>query len=155
MRPDGRAHDELRPFSFERDFTAYAHGSVLVSFGDTKVLCTAMLDEDVPPGIAFHTVLPTDWADHMWETLRLPMLHLDQEEKALVRDMLTLTPTATYVGHTGPSVMLRSQFAEVLIGGDSGNPAFLMSMRPCPVSHSPTNSAAPMRGMSSAVWQAT
>jgi ribonuclease PH len=48
MRPDGRAPDELRPFSFERDFTAYAHGSVLVTFGDTKVLCTAMLDEDVP-----------------------------------------------------------------------------------------------------------
>ncbi len=48
MRPDGRALDELRPFGFERDFTAYAHGSVLVSFGDTKVLCTAMLDEDVP-----------------------------------------------------------------------------------------------------------
>ena len=48
MRPDGRAHDELRPFGFERDFTAYAHGSVLVTFGDTKVLCTAMLDEDVP-----------------------------------------------------------------------------------------------------------
>ena len=48
MRPDGRAHDELRPHSFERDFTAYAQGSVLVTFGDTKVLCTAMLDEDVP-----------------------------------------------------------------------------------------------------------
>jgi ribonuclease PH len=48
MRPDGRAHDELRPHSFERDFTVYAQGSVLVTFGETKVLCTAMLDEDVP-----------------------------------------------------------------------------------------------------------
>jgi ribonuclease PH len=48
LRPDGRAADELRPHSFERDFTAYAQGSVLVTFGDTKVLCTAMLDEDVP-----------------------------------------------------------------------------------------------------------
>ena len=48
MRPDGRAPDELRPISFERDFTAYAQGSVLVTCGDTKVLCTAMLDEDVP-----------------------------------------------------------------------------------------------------------
>ena len=48
MRPDGRAANELRPHSFERDFTAYAQGSVLVTFGDTKVLCTAMLDEDVP-----------------------------------------------------------------------------------------------------------
>ena len=85
-----------------------------------------LLDADVPAEIGFHSVLPTDWADHMWETLRLPMLHLDQEEKALVRDMLTLTPTSTYVNHTGPSLMLRSQFAEVLISGDSGNPAFLV-----------------------------
>jgi len=48
MRPDGRAADQLRPHSFERDFTAYAQGSVLVTFGETKVLCTAMVDEDVP-----------------------------------------------------------------------------------------------------------
>lgn len=48
MRPDGRTPDELRPHSFERDFTAYAAGSVLVTFGDTKVLCTAMIDEDTP-----------------------------------------------------------------------------------------------------------
>lgn len=48
MRADGRAANELRPFSFQRDFTAFAGGSVLVTFGNTKVLCTAMLDEDVP-----------------------------------------------------------------------------------------------------------
>jgi ribonuclease PH len=48
MRPDGRAPDELRPHAFERDHTVFAPGSVLVEFGDTKVLCTAMLDEDVP-----------------------------------------------------------------------------------------------------------
>ena len=48
MRPDGRAPDELRTHSFERDYTAYAAGSVLVTFGDTKVLCTAMVDEDTP-----------------------------------------------------------------------------------------------------------
>jgi ribonuclease PH len=48
VRPDGRAPDELRPFSFERDYTAYAAGSVLVAFGDTRVLCTAMIDEDTP-----------------------------------------------------------------------------------------------------------
>jgi len=48
LRPDGRSNDELREFSFERDFTAYATGSVLVTFGDTKVLCTAMVDEDTP-----------------------------------------------------------------------------------------------------------
>jgi ribonuclease PH len=48
MRPDGREPAELRPVSFERDVTAFAGGSVMVRFGDTHVLCTAMLDDDVP-----------------------------------------------------------------------------------------------------------
>lgn len=47
-RPDGRAPDELRPISFQRDFTAMAPGSVLVSFGETRVLCTASVSDDVP-----------------------------------------------------------------------------------------------------------
>ena len=48
MRPDGRAFDELRPITFERNFTKFAGGSVLASCGDTRVLCTAMVSEDVP-----------------------------------------------------------------------------------------------------------
>jgi ribonuclease PH len=47
-RPDGRAPDELRPVTFERDFTDAALGSVLVRFGGTVVLCTASVDDDVP-----------------------------------------------------------------------------------------------------------
>ena len=47
-RPDGRDVDELRPITFERDFTEMADGSCLVSFGKTRVLCTASIDEDVP-----------------------------------------------------------------------------------------------------------
>ncbi|HET9093051.1 MAG TPA: ribonuclease PH [Acidimicrobiales bacterium] len=47
-RRDGRAPDELRPVSFERDYTEFAAGSVLVTMGRTKVLCTASVDEDVP-----------------------------------------------------------------------------------------------------------
>lgn len=47
-RPDGRAVDELRPLSFVRHYTKYAEGSVLVSAGDTKVLCTASVVEGVP-----------------------------------------------------------------------------------------------------------
>lgn len=47
-RPDGRTPAELRPLSFERDFTEMADGSCLVSFGRTRVLCTASIDEDVP-----------------------------------------------------------------------------------------------------------
>ncbi len=47
-RFDGRADDELREITFERDYTEMAAGSVLVSFGKTRVLCTASIDEDVP-----------------------------------------------------------------------------------------------------------
>lgn len=47
-RPSNRAPDELRSISFSRNFTRHAEGSVLVSFGDTKVLCTASIDEHVP-----------------------------------------------------------------------------------------------------------
>ncbi len=49
VRSDGRALDELRPTSYERDFTEFADGSVLVVMGKTKVLCTASLKEQVPP----------------------------------------------------------------------------------------------------------
>ena len=48
-RSDGRGIDELRPASFERDFTVFAPGSVLVSMGRTRVLCTASVEERVPP----------------------------------------------------------------------------------------------------------
>ena len=48
MRPDGRQPDELRPFSFERDFTEMPHGSVLATFGRTQLLCTASVEDDVP-----------------------------------------------------------------------------------------------------------
>ncbi len=46
---DGRALDELRPAEFVRDFTVFAPGSVLVSMGRTKVLCTASVEDRVPP----------------------------------------------------------------------------------------------------------
>jgi ribonuclease PH len=49
MRPSARAPDELRPIRFTRGFTRHAEGSVLVEFGDTRVLCTASLEDRVPP----------------------------------------------------------------------------------------------------------
>ena len=49
VRPSGRAPDELRPLSFVRGYTAHAEGSVLVQRGDTRVVCTASLEERVPP----------------------------------------------------------------------------------------------------------
>ncbi len=48
IRADGRRVNEARPLSFVRDFTDMAAGSVLVSFGRTRVLCTASIEEDVP-----------------------------------------------------------------------------------------------------------
>ena len=49
VRGDGRAPDALRPISIQRGFTRHAEGSVLVSFGHTQVLCTASVEEKVPP----------------------------------------------------------------------------------------------------------
>ncbi len=48
MRPSGRAPDQLRPVRFTRNYTRHAEGSVLVEFGDTKVLCTASVETGVP-----------------------------------------------------------------------------------------------------------
>ncbi|WP_395068845.1 ribonuclease PH [Paraburkholderia silvatlantica] len=49
QRPSGRAADQLRDVRITRNYTKYAEGSVLVEFGDTKVLCTASVSESVPP----------------------------------------------------------------------------------------------------------
>ena len=48
MRPDGRTPEALRPLTLERDPTEMSAGSCMVSFGRTRVLCTASIDEDVP-----------------------------------------------------------------------------------------------------------
>jgi ribonuclease PH len=49
MRPSGRAPDEMRAIEIQTGFTKHAEGSVLVSFGDTRVLVTASVEEKVPP----------------------------------------------------------------------------------------------------------
>ena len=48
VRPSGRAPDALRPVSIERGHTRHAEGSVLIAFGDTRVLCTASVENRVP-----------------------------------------------------------------------------------------------------------
>ena len=48
MRPSGRTPDALRPINLVRNFTKHAEGSVLVEFGDTRVLCNASIDNKVP-----------------------------------------------------------------------------------------------------------
>lgn len=49
LRHDGRRYDELRPIRLTRHYTCHAEGSVLVEFGHTKVLCTASVEDKVPP----------------------------------------------------------------------------------------------------------
>ncbi|MEO9463033.1 MAG: ribonuclease PH [Marinomonas sp.] len=49
MRPSGRAPDEMRAITIETGFTKHAEGSCLISFGDTRVLCTASVEERIPP----------------------------------------------------------------------------------------------------------
>lgn len=48
MRPAGRSNNQVRPVTLTRNYTKHAEGSVLVEFGDTKVLCTASIEEGVP-----------------------------------------------------------------------------------------------------------
>src|SRR4051812_45243560 len=47
-RPDGRASDQIRPLSFTPNFAPHATGSVLIATGDTRVICSAMIEESVP-----------------------------------------------------------------------------------------------------------
>jgi ribonuclease PH len=49
MRPSGRAPDEMRAITIETGFTKHAEGSCLISFGETRVLCTASVEERIPP----------------------------------------------------------------------------------------------------------
>lgn len=49
MRLDGRMHNELRPVTITSPFVKHPHGSVLIEMGNTKVICTAMIEEKVPP----------------------------------------------------------------------------------------------------------
>lgn len=86
----------------------------------------ALLDADVPADIAFYRVLPRNWNSYLQATNNLPMLHLDQEEKALVRDMSQLNAGASYCSHKVPADPTRRSFFETLISGDSGNPAFIL-----------------------------
>ena len=48
MRKDGRTADQLRPIKITPNFLTFAHGSCLIEVGETRVLCTAMIEESVP-----------------------------------------------------------------------------------------------------------
>ncbi|GEM_PF-2435433 len=88
---------------------------------DTAV---GVLDSDVPPSIGFFKVLAKGWGKFLWQITDLPMLHLDQEEKAIARELNFLSGKS--IQHTNASGALRFPFSETIIGGDSGNPGFFL-----------------------------
>ncbi len=96
MRPDGREPNELRPITIDRDYTIYAHGSVLVSFGDTKVLCTATVDNDVPRWMrgtgkgwvtAEYSMLPGSSPDRIGRERRGPKGRTHEIERLIGRSL--------------------------------------------------------------------
>ena len=96
MRPDGREPDELRPITFERDFTSFADGSVLVAFGETRVLCTAMVDDDVPRWMrnsgkgwvtAEYSMLPGSSPDRVGRERRGPKGRTHEIERLIGRSL--------------------------------------------------------------------
>ncbi|MAE16016.1 MAG: ribonuclease PH [Deltaproteobacteria bacterium] len=70
LRTDGRADNEARPLNLTLDFTMHAEGSVLVECGNTKVICTASVEEDVPPFLKGKDKRPK----HGWVTAEYGML---------------------------------------------------------------------------------
>jgi ribonuclease PH len=78
-----RAQDELRPMSFELDFVRYPEGSVLISMGNTRVLCNATLDTSLPPWLKYGK------KKHGWVTAEYAMLPRSTEQRT---PRETLTP---------------------------------------------------------------
>ena len=84
QRPDGRQADQLRPVSFERQFTRFAAGSVLAKCGDTQVLCTATIQAKVPK---FLTGKGQGWLTA--EYRMLPTATSDRQEREFMREKET------------------------------------------------------------------
>jgi hypothetical protein len=85
-----------------------------------------VLDSDVPASIGYTKILPQNWANYLPSLSsknRLPCLYLDQEEKALIIDLISIT---TFAQFASPSIANRLAFYENIIGGDSGDPFFLI-----------------------------
>jgi ribonuclease PH len=100
MRPDGRTPDELRPITFERDFTTTSAASVLVTFGDTKVLCTASVELDVPRWMrntgkgwvtAEYSMLPGSSPDRIGRERRGPKGRTHEIERLIGRSLRGVT----------------------------------------------------------------
>jgi hypothetical protein len=89
-------------------------------------LTIGVLDSDVPNSISFARVIPTNWADYLpslSHIYKVPAIAIDQQEKALVNELRSLS---SFVYFDIPDDSTRLSFYESLIGGDSGNPSFLV-----------------------------
>ncbi|MFD0895550.1 ribonuclease PH [Luteolibacter ambystomatis] len=84
-RPDGRTSDQLRPVSFIPNVAPYATGSVLVSFGNTRVICAATIEEDVPRWMKAQRV-EGGWLSA--EYSMLPYSTLERKQRDIVRGKL-------------------------------------------------------------------
>ncbi|MGF1483197.1 MAG: ribonuclease PH [Opitutales bacterium] len=84
-RPDGRAHDALRPVSFQPGFAPHATGSVLASFGNTRVICAATADTDVPRWM-LDQQNPRGWVTA--EYSMLPYSTLDRKKRDIAKGKL-------------------------------------------------------------------
>lgn len=105
------------------------HPSYVPYYPDLQV---GVLDSDVPAGIGFARILPADFATRipaLGYGRTIPALCLDQEEKALVTDLGEVFGVGGSIGFVAPyqiNFAKRLEFYEPKIGGDSGNPAFLI-----------------------------
>ena len=63
MRPSQRQSDQLRTVRLTRNFTRHAEGSVLIEMGDTRVLCTASVEENLPPFLRGKGLPVPGWLD--------------------------------------------------------------------------------------------
>lgn len=99
-RYEGRAADRLRPVFFERNYTRYAEGSVLVSFGQTRVLCTATVEEKVPPFLK--------GTDQGWVTAEYAMLPRSTDKR---------TQRASRAGISGRSAEIQRLIGRSLRAG--------------------------------------
>jgi ribonuclease PH len=84
-RPDGRAVDEVRAVSFAPGIAPHAHGSVLARFGDTAVICAAMIEDKVPPWMTQQRV-PGGWLSAEYSLL--PYSTLDRKQRDIARGKL-------------------------------------------------------------------
>ncbi len=84
-RPDGRAANQLRPVSFAPGIAPHAHGSVLARFGDTTVICAAMIEDKVPSWMMQQKV-PGGWLSAEYSLL--PYSTLDRKQRDISRGKL-------------------------------------------------------------------